>query len=194
MLPHLSNPPAQHSPGATGLLSEGGESRDNTQSNPESVSQRQLLRRKLTNNLTHISSPELRDNTRNTKLGIIIHQRSVGWLLSWLIGNILSLALTCPLCPPCPPCPPNTLTGAGNCENIDQRRLLGWPGQKYPAVKTLCHMVSLGVTWCHIVTGNHWPHSSPPLPFPSYLSPSADCRQKVWDEIFIVYLLVTSKQ
>ena len=49
-----------------------------------------------TNKQSHLSSVELRDNTRNTKLGIIIisSTREKCRMACWLIGNILLLALT----------------------------------------------------------------------------------------------------
>ena len=52
-------------------------------------------------------------------------------------------------CSDLPSLPSPGFPGTRNCENMDQRRLLDWPAQKYPAVKhcvTWCHLVSLGVT------------------------------------------------
>ena len=167
MLPHLSHPPAPHSPGTTdyiaGLLSGGGESRDHSQSNPEPEPHRELLRRKLTNNLSHLSSLGLRDNSRNTQRGIITISSTPGWLLTH--RNILSLALTWPDLPGQP--------------TIWRRELLEYWSKEVTwltrtEVSSCQDIVSRCVTLCHVVSGtwNHWPHSSPSLPslpFPTYL-------------------------
>ena len=171
----FQSPSKQHS-GATGLLSEGGKSRDDRQSNPESVSQRQLLKRKLTNNLAHISSPELGDNTRNTKLGIIIissTRSSVGWLLthrkySFACSDLPWLAR-----------PSNNLEHGTARILIKGGYLTDRPGQKYPAVKSLCHLV------CHIVTGT-WNHLasfllSPPLPFLLISKRGVQTKSRGWN-------------
>ena len=168
MLPHLSNPPAQHSPGTSGFLSEGRESREHSQSNLESVRHRQLLRRKLTNNLSHLSFLELLD----TKLSIIIifatREVSDG---RWLIG-IFFLFLWPDL----------------TCRPAIQLIKGGYLADLYWSIQ-----LSRQKTLCHIVSGtlNHWPHSSPPpFPFASLPTYYLHCKQKVWADIFIVYLLV----